>query len=138
MNLVLDTNVLIAAFIAKGICHTLAERYLRVHSVIASEFILDELREKLTEKFKYSNEDANAVDALLRSRMRMVEPIPLESSVCRDPDDDIVLATALTGKAVCIITGDQDLLTLKKFSEIDIPSPSAFETYEAQYGTDLE
>lgn len=68
----------------------------------------------------------------------MVEPIPLESSVCRDPDDDIVLATALTGKAVCIITGDQDLLTLKKFSEIDILSPSAFETYEAQYGTDLE
>lgn len=138
MNLVLDTNVLIAAFIAKGICHTLVERCLRVHSVIASEFFLDELREKLTGKFKYSNEDANAVDALLRSRMRMVEPIPLESSVCRDPDDDIVLATALTGKAVCIITGDQDLLTLKKFSEIDILSPSAFETYEAQYGTDLE
>lgn len=68
----------------------------------------------------------------------MVEPIPLESGVCRNPDDDIVLATALTGKAVCIITGDQDLLTLKKFSEIDILSPSAFETYEAQYGTDLE
>lgn len=138
MNLVLDTNVLIAAFIAKGFCHTLVEQCLRVHSVIASEFILNELREKLTEKFKYSDEDANAVDALLRSRMRVVEPIPLASNVCRDPDDDMVLATALTGKAACIITGDQDLLTLKKFSGIDILSPAEFEAYEAQYGTDLE
>ncbi len=55
MNLVLDTNALIAAFIAKGFCHTLVEQCLRVHSVIASEFILTEVREKLTEKFKYSD-----------------------------------------------------------------------------------
>jgi putative PIN family toxin of toxin-antitoxin system len=138
MNLVLDTNVLIAAFIAKGFCHTLVEQCLRVHSVITSEFILNELREKLTGKFKYSDADEIAVEALLRSRMRVVDPTPLESDVCRDPDDDMVLATALTGKAVCIITGDKDLLILKKFGDIDILAPSGFETYEEQFGTELE
>jgi putative PIN family toxin of toxin-antitoxin system len=136
MNLVLDTNVLIAAFIAKGFCHTLVEQCLRVHSVITSEFILNELREKLTGKFKYSDADATAVEALLRSRMRVVDPTPLENNVCRDPDDDMVLATALTGEAVCIITGDKDLLTLKKFGEIDIIAPSEFEAYEEQFDTD--
>jgi uncharacterized protein len=136
MNLVLDTNVLIAAFIAKGFCHILVEQCLRVHSVITSEFILNELREKLTKKFKYSDADATTVEALLRSRVRVVNPIPLEGNVCRDPDDDMVLATALTGKAACIITGDKDLLTLKKFGDIDILAPSEFEAYEERFGTD--
>jgi uncharacterized protein len=138
MKLVLDTNVLIATFIAKGLCHTLVEQCLRVHSVITSEFILHELREKLTEKFKYSDEDAAAVEALLRSRMQVVEPATLASSTCRDPDDDMILATALSGGAVCIITGDKDLLTLKKFGAIDILSPSEFEAYEEQFITDVE
>lgn len=138
MNLVLDTNVLIAAFIAKGFCHTLVEQCLRVHFVITSEFIFSELREKLTEKFRFSNEDAAAVEALLRSRMHIVDPTTLKSNVCRDPDDDMILATALTGEAVCIITGDKDLLTLKKFGAIDILSPSEFEAYEELFGADLE
>lgn len=130
MNLVLDTNVLIAAFIGKGFCHTLLEHCLRVHSSVTSEFILNEVREKLTEKFKYSDEDAVAVIILLRSRMQVVEPDSLESSVCRDPDDDAILATALAGSAVCIITGDKDLLSLKRFSSIDILPPSEFADYE--------
>ncbi len=138
MNLVLDTNVLIAAFIAKGFCHTPVEQCLRMHSVITSEFILNELREKLTGKFKHSDADATAVEMLLRSRMRVVDPTPLESNVCCDPDDDMVLATALTGKAACIITGDKDLLTLKKFGEIHIISPSEFEAYEVESIAKLE
>jgi uncharacterized protein len=138
MNLVLDTNVLIAAFIAKGSCHTLVAQCLRVHSVVTSEFILNKLREKLTQKFKYSIEDAIAVEVLLRSRVQVILPTPLARNVCRDPDDDMVLATALTGKAICIITGDKDLLTLKKFGSIDILSPSEFEAYEDQHGEGLE
>ena len=89
-------------------------------------------------KFKYSDADATAVEALLRTRMRVIVPIPLETSVCRDPDDDIVLATALTGEAACIITGDKDLLSLKKFGEIDILPPSEFEAFEVQFGSDSE
>ncbi len=138
MNLVLDTNVLIAAFIAQGFCHSLVERCLCVHSVIASEFIFSELREKLTGKFNYSDADVTEVEALLRIRMRVIVPIPLERNVCRDPDDDLVLATALTGEAACIITGDKDLLSLKKFGELDILPPSEFEAYEVQFGSDSE
>ena len=44
MKVVLDTNVLIAAFITKGVCSELLEHCLRRHEIIMSEFILDEFR----------------------------------------------------------------------------------------------
>ena len=40
--------------------------------------------------------------------------------------DDLVLATAATAKAHCILTGDDDLLVLKRFAGIAILSPRAF------------
>jgi uncharacterized protein len=133
MKLVLDTNVLIAAFIGKGLCSNLVEHCLQVHSSITSEFILNELHEKLVQKFKYASEEANAVVELLRSRMKILVPEPLEAPVCRDPDDDIVLATAFTGNAVCIITGDKDLLVLKSFNTIEILPPSKFQGFEENH-----
>ena len=130
MKLVLDTNVLIAAFIAKGLCHTLVEHCLRTHNVIVSEFIFQELREKLTQKFKYSAEDAQAVEDLLRPRMQVVEPVALAMGVCRDPDDGQILGTAIAGNAACIVTGDKDLLTLGMFETVDILLPRDFAAHE--------
>ena len=135
MKLVLDTNILIAAFIAKGTCHTLVERCLQIHTTTTSAFILGELQDKLTGKFKYSQEDVALIETLLRSRMQVVEPVALGRNICRDVDDDWVLATALTGNADCIITGDKDLLALKSFEAINILSPSAFEAYEEKFST---
>lgn len=63
----------------------------------------------MTKKFKYSDEDVAAVETLLRSRMKIVEVVPLEKNICRDPDDDKVLGTAIAGKAACVVTGDKGL-----------------------------
>ncbi|NNJ83335.1 MAG: putative toxin-antitoxin system toxin component, PIN family [Gammaproteobacteria bacterium] len=38
--------------------------------------------------------------------------IPLPHPVCRDLDDDVILATALAGDAGVIVTGDKDLTDL--------------------------
>jgi hypothetical protein len=46
--------------------------------------------------------------------------------VCRDPDDDHILSAALQIKADCIISGDADLLILKKYEGIPILNPSNF------------
>jgi predicted nucleic acid-binding protein len=50
----------------------------------------------------------------------IVEPAPLSAPVSRDPDDDVVLATALAARAALIVSGDQDLLVLGSFSDIRI------------------
>ena len=46
--------------------------------------------------------------------------------VCRDPDDDVVLAAAVEGRAAVIVTGDDDLLALGAYEGIPIITPKAF------------
>jgi uncharacterized protein len=131
MRLVLDTNVLIAAFVSRGMCHDLLEHCQREHELITSEVILREFEGNLLNKFKVPTAAAREATALIASRMRLVTPKPLEAPVCRDADDDWVLATALEGTCKCIITGDKDLLMLKRFHSIDILAPSEFWGHEA-------
>lgn len=126
MNIVFDTNVLVAALIARGVCHELLEHCVLRHVLFTSEFILDETQEKLAEKFGYPAELAAEVVSVLRSRMTVVPPSKLESQVCRDPDDDNVLAAAVSGNCDCIITGDKDLLVLEQYEGVDIFSPRGF------------
>ncbi len=126
MRIVLDTNVMIAALIARGTCHELLEHCVVRHELITSKFILDEVREKLIEKFKYPNAMADEAITVLRSRMKVTTPSPLEILVCRDADDDNVLAAALDASCDCIITGDKDLLVLHPYQAVAILSPRAF------------
>ena len=44
----------------------------------------------------------------------------LPKPVCRDPDDDAILACALAVQADLIVSGDQDLLVLQSFEGIPI------------------
>jgi putative PIN family toxin of toxin-antitoxin system len=130
VRILLDTNVLIAAFIARGSCHELLEYCIRRHTLVTSDFILDELRETLIRKFKRTSETAEEAGTLLRSQMEVVVPAPLETPVCRDPDDDSILAAAVTGNCELIITGDKDLLVLREFGDVEILSPSDFPAHE--------
>ena len=59
MRILLDTNVPIAALIARGLCHELLEQCARRHNLVTSDFILDEVRDKLIQKFKYTSELAD-------------------------------------------------------------------------------
>ncbi len=131
MRIVLDTNVLIAAFITRGVCSDVLEHCVRQHTLVTSDFILNEFREHLIYKFKYSAEEAEEAFELLRSRMEVVTPADLGATVCRDPDDDVILGTAIAGNAACIVTGDNDLLVIKRFHTIDIVQPAEFAEYEA-------
>ena len=126
MKIIFDTNVLIAALIARGVCHELLEHCVVRHELFTSEFILSETQEKLIEKFGYTAELAAEAVSVLRSRMKVVTPSRLESQVCRDPDDDNILAAALSGNCDCIITGDKDLLVLKAYEGIEIFTPRDF------------
>ena len=132
MRLVIDTNVLIAAFISHGVCNELLEHCVLNHDVVLSKFILDELKDNLIDKFQFTTREANAAVSLLRSRCSLVDTQTLPVPVSRDPDDDNIIATAISGTCRCIISGDKDLLDLKKAGDILIVSPSQFWQVEEQ------
>jgi predicted nucleic acid-binding protein len=63
----------------------------------------------------------------------VIEPVPLPRPVCRDPDDDAVLALVLAAQVDFIVSGDNDLLDLQAFESIPIVSPAeALRRVEAQ------
>ncbi len=134
MRVVLDTNVLIAALIARGVCADLLEHCVLHHELISSEHIFMELEKHLLGKFKYAAEDTAEALELFRSQMEMVVPTALLQPVCRDSDDDVILATAVAANASCIVTGDKDLLVLKRYLHVEILTPSQFIDFEAREG----
>ncbi len=138
MRVVFDTNVLVSAFIAQGVCSDLLEHCARRHRVVASEFLLDEFRECLIRKFHFDVREAAEAAELVKSAAEIVVPEPSAVQVCRDRDDDMVLGTAMAGNAACIVTGDMDLLVLREYRGIVILRPSEFVEFEAGGKADRE
>ena len=52
--------------------------------------------------------------------------VPPLHGVCRDPNDDMVLACALAAVAEYLVTRDKDLLVLRQYAGIAIVTPEAF------------
>lgn len=125
MRAVFDTNVVVAGMVAEGLCREILEIHVPEHTAILSRALWDELVSTLRRKFGLTPDDVPIL-ALYRKHAEWCEPAKLSEAVCRDPDDDWVLATALAGGAEAVVTGDADLLTLGDYSGIEMLSPRQF------------
>ncbi len=125
MRAVLDTNVIIAAFASRGLCAELFEVCLVDHTIVISEHILSEIQKKLIEKIHLPKSTLQNIIDYFRSIAEVFEPEHIES-VCRDKDDNKIIGTALAGSARFIITGDSDLLSLKKYKGVRIITPREY------------
>ena len=134
MRVVLDTNVLISAYIFAGICKMIVDHCIDNHEIeiVLSKTIVNEFNGVLIDKFRYSVEDASVTIETVALVSEIVEPATFDRQICRDPDDDAILGTAISGNADCIVTGDSDLLVLERFQGVDIVSPSEFARYEVE------
>jgi uncharacterized protein len=127
MKIFADTNVLVSAFTARGLCADLLEIILADHQLVTGEFVLMELNRVLTNKLKVPKTKASK--ALLFLRKHHVEPMPDKPSKVkvRDEDDRWVLESAIRAKADVLVTGDKDLLEISKnVSQLKIISPRGF------------
>ena len=79
MKLVLDTNVLIAALVARGTCSDLLEHCVRQHIVVSSPSLLNELRDVLQKKFRQRAIDVRAALQLFDETFTLVTPVPSRS-----------------------------------------------------------
>jgi uncharacterized protein len=125
VTVVLDTNVIVAALVAEGLCREVVHRAVRLRVLASSRPLIDELERTLKRKFRLTPATAAFLRAF-RQQVRLAEPHALPTPVCRDPDDDLVLATAVGAGATMIVTGDDDLLVLRNYSGIEIATPRRF------------
>ena len=125
MRVVLDTNIYISAALKAGLSEEIMGLASETNliTLIASEEILEELKNKLLSKFKRSNTIA---DIFINKIREITEVVGIEEKVDivkRDPKDNKILECALAGKADLIVSADQDLIKLKWFKGIGIVHP---------------
>jgi putative PIN family toxin of toxin-antitoxin system len=117
MRLVLDTNVIVSALLWDGLPKRL---FKFAHSEGIQLFTSTPLMEELTEILSRSKfegkitESLYSVDQLIELYSKVavvVRPIPVPR-LAPDPDDDVVIGTALAAKANFVVTGDKTLLSV--------------------------
>jgi len=126
MKIVFDTNVLIASIISHGACFELFGHCLKNHNIYASTHILEEFVEKLVSKFKYSKNEASNAKTVVFERIKIIEPKEMEGIDMKDKDDIPIIGTAFSANCKYLITGDKELLKLKKYKIVNIISPAEF------------
>jgi len=127
VKVVLNSSVLIAAAISRaGVSAELVEDVLTHHELVVSDFILEELGQKLRDKFNFPQKEIRQLQRLLGKVATSVAPLDLPTDVCRDPTDIPVLGTALAGSASVLVTVDKDLLALGEFQGIAMIKPGEF------------
>ena len=129
MRALFDTNVLLAAFLTEGVCEKLLTRARKRHfDLITCPFILHEFDRILAKKFSATKQEKETALALIaEAAVENVTSSETPTRVCRDKDDDNVLACAAAGEAEYLVTGDKDLLSMKTYKGIRIVTPREFE-----------
>ena len=130
LKVVLDTNVLVSALLFKGeLSKLLSLLKQRKCILLFSEETLNEIIRVLHyPKFALTEKE---IDYLLQSEIlsyaKIVETVlKFNKEACRDREDQKFLELAVSAKADYIISGDEDLLDLKKINKIRILSPNEF------------
>lgn len=128
MRAVLDTNVVMSAIFFGGIPQKiLRAAFAKKVELVATRSVRAEYRE-VAERLhaQFPNVSYRRPLAMLESKLTIVSAAALRAHVCRDPDDDAIVACALGGRAKIVCSGDADLLALNGFHDLEIMKPSDF------------
>lgn len=131
---VLDSSVLVSAFLKADSLPAALLDHARAgaFSLCLSREILTEttealLRPKLIERYRYTPEEVAEYETTLAQAATLVHDLPdLHGAVPLDPDDDMIVATAVKAKADYLVSGDRHLLSLGEHDGIPIIAPRAF------------
>ena len=128
MRVVFDTNVFISAFATEGVCSVLLKRArLKEFELFVCSVVINEVESVLKQKFKVEEEIIREVVELIKESSEPVSIVEKVEGVCRDGDDDLILSCAVSACADYLVSGDKDLLEVKKYENIKIVSPKDFE-----------
>lgn len=126
MKVMLDTNILVSAFVFKSkMMNQLIYKLSTEHEIVICSYTIEELKELLDTKFKVTQKD---LDEFLKDFpfILVYSPTTVENKLfeIRDKNDYIILHTAIIEDVDVFITGDKD------FNDIDIDKPEIMSVTE--------
>ncbi len=125
MKILLDSNVIISALSARGLCNAIFELCIEKHEIYISDNMVDEIFNILKKKFKASESTLIELKKFINEYFVVVKDKNI-IDICRDKDDNKILSAAVDNGLSYIITGDDDLLVLKEISGVKIVNPRSF------------
>lgn len=134
MRVVADTNIVVSGFLWRGNPRLVLEAARDgLIELYTSGVLLDELedvlsREKFAARLQAAGVGAHELVLGDGALAKVIEPAPLEPVVHADPDDDAVVACAISSLSEVIVSGDSHLLDLKRHENIRIVTAAALIT----------
>ena len=126
MKVFLDTNVLVSAFAARGLCSVLLELVLLEHDLVLGRQVARELNKALRTKLRLPAARAEEILDFVSSEAMQIVDEAAAVVAKLDPQDARVLGEALAARVELFATGDAALLKLRAIEEIKIVSPRQF------------
>ena len=126
MRVVLDTNTVVSGFLWGEAPRALIEAAMDERiELFTCATLIDELagilpRQKFARRLTEKQLSIPALIERYSALAEIIEPASLSGPVSPDPDDDVVLATALAAHAELIVSRDKHLRNLKHFHRIAI------------------
>ena len=126
MRVVLDTNTVVSGFLwgeaPRALIEAAVEERIELFTCAA---LIEELagilpRQKFAQRLAQKQLSIPALIERYSALAEIVEPATLSGPVSPDPDDDVVLATALAAHAELIVSRDKHLHNLKHFHRMPI------------------
>ena len=126
MKVLLDTNIIISAFVFKSKkMNNLIYELSKNHEIVICSYTIEELKELVKSKFNVTQE---SLDEFLKDfPFNLVySPTSVENKLfnIRDKDDYIILHTAIIENVDVFITGDKD------FDDVEIERPEIMNARE--------
>ena len=128
LKLIIDTNLWVSFIISNK--QNLLDRFLfgEEARLLFSTELISEIQQTIKKPKLKKYFSTNALEEMLSTFEPFIDLIKVENvvTVCRDPNDNFLLALAKDGKANYLLTGDKDLLELKKFGKTKIKTITSF------------
>lgn len=122
LKICIDTNIWISGIVFSGKpAEVVSAAFNRKFDVVLSQVILDELEKNLLNKFHFSRSNTKRLIRRILQIADLYEPTGSIKIIPKGHTDNLILETAVLGRAKYLVTGDKEhLLPLKIFKNIHI------------------
>ena len=130
MRLAVDANIWISSLLKQTFQDRTEIFFDSENIVMVSKELFDDLEDAIQKPYLAKRISRKLYEKLVTRLRKNAELVDVHSvvKVCRDSNDNFLLALAKDGNADYLITGDDDLLVLKTFGNTRIVTLTDFET----------